>query len=83
MSYYDFDDHFWSPRDVCCHGKTQVSPRPLTRYCLWWRISLGLASLGFFLSLTLLWNPQTSSTPQSLYQSQSPTFPRLPVDTAR
>ena len=26
MSYYDFDDHFWSPREVCAQApKTETS----------------------------------------------------------
>lgn len=23
MSYYDFDNHFWSPKQVCCQSKAQ------------------------------------------------------------
>ncbi len=77
MSYYDFDEHFWSPREVCCHGITPKTPHSINKFCLCWRISLALVSLGVFLGFSFFGNPQPNSIPQSLYQSQSPTFPRL------
>ncbi len=28
MGYYDFDDHFWSPREVCAQAPQQDTPKP-------------------------------------------------------
>jgi hypothetical protein len=27
MSYYDYDDHFWSPREVCCQSPQQIQKK--------------------------------------------------------
>ncbi|TBR59312.1 hypothetical protein BLD44_010010 [Mastigocladus laminosus UU774] len=29
MSYYDFDNHFWSPKQVCCQSKVQKKKREI------------------------------------------------------
>ncbi|KOP24704.1 hypothetical protein AMR41_18940 [Hapalosiphon sp. MRB220] len=29
MSYYDFDNHFWSPKQVCCQSKVQKQERKI------------------------------------------------------
>ncbi|BAZ67395.1 hypothetical protein NIES4106_21500 [Fischerella sp. NIES-4106] len=29
MSYYDFDNHFWSPKQVCCQSKVRNKEREI------------------------------------------------------
>jgi hypothetical protein len=31
MGYYDFDDHFWSPREVCAQAPTKDTQEPFWR----------------------------------------------------
>lgn len=31
MGYYDFDDHFWSPQEVCAQTPTKVNQEPSLR----------------------------------------------------
>jgi hypothetical protein len=31
MGYYDFDDHFWSPREVCAQAPTKEVQEPFLR----------------------------------------------------
>lgn len=33
MSYYDFDEHFWSPQEVCCQTPVEISNAPPHK---WW-----------------------------------------------
>ncbi|MBF1990885.1 hypothetical protein [Fischerella thermalis] len=31
MSYYDFDNHFWSPQQVCCQSKVSNFKRKINK----------------------------------------------------
>jgi len=31
MGYYDFDDHFWSPREVCAQAPIKEAQEPFVR----------------------------------------------------
>jgi hypothetical protein len=31
MGYYDFDDHFWSPQEVCTQAPSKVNQEPFLR----------------------------------------------------
>jgi hypothetical protein len=31
MGYYDFDDHFWSPREVCAQAPAKEAQEPFVR----------------------------------------------------
>lgn len=31
MGYYDFDDHFWSPREVCAQAQAKKAQEPFLR----------------------------------------------------
>ncbi|MEC4814018.1 MAG: hypothetical protein SAK29_12205 [Scytonema sp. PMC 1069.18] len=49
MSYYDFDNHFWSPKTVCCQSPSPKSGKKRARSNM----------LVSFLSLTcvVVWTP--------------------------
>ncbi|MBD2312188.1 hypothetical protein H6G20_10995 [Desertifilum sp. FACHB-1129] len=35
MSYYDFDDHFWAPCEVCCQKRAETNLQPTHRLFPW------------------------------------------------
>ena len=39
MSYYDFDDHFWAPHEVCAQArKKEMTNRPISRVKAWFHL---------------------------------------------
>lgn len=47
MSYYDFDEHFWSPSEVCCQKTLEVLPNKPSGRLTQWVCSMASAVKGF------------------------------------
>jgi hypothetical protein len=54
MSYYDFDNHFWSSQEVCCQSASPKSDKKVAK--TWERrrkIQIGL----LFIACVAIWTP--------------------------
>ncbi|MDZ8053986.1 MAG: hypothetical protein RMX68_029515 [Aulosira sp. ZfuVER01] len=54
MSYYNFNDHFWSPKKVCCQTTQAKSKETISNK----KVILAMLSLGFIAIGTPLLLPQ-------------------------
>lgn len=54
MSYYDFDEHFWSPKTVCAQAKLTTSPNKTTNRNLLTVLSIAFMAISLGLGFKLL-----------------------------
>ncbi len=73
MSYYDFDKHFWSSKQVCCQSKIPNLPKKINRKITRKTVLTGILSIVCVVVWTkVLLNYKVASANNNTYDSDNP-----------